>query len=121
VSDPQFTAQFTPHAGTLRGAISGELDLATAPRLIAAFDAALNTAALDHAGGVVLDLTAVGFIDSSGLRALLQSRDICAARELPFALTVTDGPVTRLLDLAGVQDWFTYQPADPATNRPAQP
>ncbi len=67
----------------------------------------------------MLDLAEVGFIDSSGLRSLLQARDACAARGLRFSLIVTDGPVSRLLDLAGVRDWFTYEPAPPPPGRPA--
>ena len=56
----------------------------------------------------VLDLRDVGFIDSSGLRGLLLCRDQAAALGIEFSLAVAKGTVSRLLDVAGVQDWFTY-------------
>ena len=66
--------------------------------------------ALDQtsAAASVLDLHHVGFLDSSGLRALFRCRDQAAAKGIGFSLAVSEGPVTRLLDVAGVRDWFTY-------------
>jgi anti-anti-sigma factor len=52
----------------------------------------------------------VTFIDSSGLRALLRCRDAATAQDVPFALAVGENPqVKRLLDIAGVEGWFTYE------------
>lgn len=57
---------------------------------------------------VVLDLREVTFMDSSGLRALLQAQDLARANHARFALSVGPGQVKKLLDLAGVADWFDH-------------
>jgi len=79
--------------------VHGELDLATAPRLCARLDAARAA----RVRRLVVDLTDVGFCDSTGLRALLG-----AGREIRidggrFAVAVQPGgPVARLFEVVGV-------------------
>jgi anti-anti-sigma factor len=62
-------------------AVTGELDLATAPRL----SKRLNEAALNGTGGIIVDLSETAFIDSSGLHALMVF-SIVATREAAMAL-----------------------------------
>ena len=57
----------------------------------------------------VLDVCGLQFLDSSGLRALLACRDRARSAGVPLTLAVAAGPVTRLLDVAGVRDWFHYE------------
>jgi len=104
-SDTLFTVHFEDVGGTLRGTVVGELDLLTEPELVGAFGAALDSGS---ATASVLDVRQVGFIDSSGLRALLLCRDHAVARGVDFSLALADGPVSRLLDVAGVRAWFAY-------------
>ena len=104
-SDTLFTVHIEETGDVLRGTVEGELDLLTEPELVGAFGQAIETTT---ATTCVLDLRQVGFLDSSGLRGLLLCRDAAAARDIAFSLGVDDGPVTRLLDLAGVRDWFAY-------------
>ena len=73
--------------------LSGELDLATVPRLSAA------VAEHDDAGLLVLDLTAVTFIDSTGVRVLIEADRSCARSGSRLAVLAGDGPVRRLLGL----------------------
>ena len=47
--------------------VEGEIDVATAPRLIAA----LNDAVSEAVRSVIIDLTSVGFMDSTGLGVLV--------------------------------------------------
>lgn len=70
----------------------GEIDLASAPLL----EEHLDTLADD----AIVDLTAVDFIDSTGLRVLIAAHE--ARDGLP--LVVTDGAVARLFDLTGVAE-----------------
>jgi anti-anti-sigma factor len=51
--------------------VSGEVDIATAPKLYAA----LNGGRTRDAASVVIDLRAVTFMDSTGLRVLLTARE----------------------------------------------
>jgi len=73
--------------------VSGELDLATVPQLSAA------VAEHHGAGLLVLDLTAVTFIDSTGVRVLIQADRSCARSGSRLVVLAGDGPVRRLLDL----------------------
>ena len=83
----------------------GEIDLATASRLRdhTRFHLA------DHAEIVVLDLTQVTFLDSSGLYALLQT-----AQADPHRLRILPGAAClRLFDIAGVRDELPLLDAEP--------
>jgi anti-anti-sigma factor len=90
----------------LRVQVSGELDLHRERELRGAVDALL---AQEPPARLVLDVSGVQFLDSSGLRALLVCRDHAREAGVPMRLAITPGPVTRLLNLAGVQTWFDYE------------
>ena len=82
--------------------VQGELDAYSAPTLDGAVDAALE----DGARSLVLDLAAVGFIDSSGLRSMIRARRLVG--DAPGALRIRNPqPATvRLLDITGLTDHF---------------
>jgi anti-anti-sigma factor len=83
--------------------VEGELDLATAPELASALEA------LDSGTGpVIVDLTEVGFVDSSGLSTLLQARQrLAGASGAPeLRLVVTRPSILRVLDVTGLADVF---------------
>lgn len=103
--DTLFNVHIEEVAGTLRGVVVGELDLLTEPELLDTFVRALERTTATRS---VLDLKQVGFMDSSGLRGVLLCREAAVARGVSFSLAVEQGPVTRLFDVAGVADWFTY-------------
>jgi anti-sigma B factor antagonist len=87
----------------------GELDMATAPLLQSAIDAA----ELGPKAMVVLDLQQLRFIDSTGLRAVLQVRERCRERGQEFAVTRGSAQVQRLLSVTGVdQHLSTVAPSD---------
>jgi anti-anti-sigma factor len=81
--------------------VDGELDMATADHLVAA-------AAELPAGHepLVLDLSNVSFLDSSGMRALLEVSDQAADRGRPTGLLHPSVAVTRLLDLVDLRSRF---------------
>jgi anti-sigma B factor antagonist len=81
-------------------AVSGEIDIATAPSLERALDAAIMTS---H-GAFVLDLSDVGFLDSSALHALLRARALLAREDRALAIVCPPGPVRRLFEVAGIAD-----------------
>jgi anti-anti-sigma factor len=101
-----FSVEVHPDAKRLRIAVGGELDIAVEQELVTRVREAI---AATEAPTVAMDLSDVSFIDSSGLRALLLCRDAAQARELALVLAVTDGPVRRLLEVAGVSSWFDYE------------
>jgi anti-sigma B factor antagonist len=76
-------------------AVEGEIDIATSPRLIAA----LNDVVTDSAAGVVVDLTAVEFMDSTGLALLVRAQRRMRKRARSFAVVCPDGPVRRIFEI----------------------
>lgn len=77
----------------------GELDIATAPMLESAFDAAFSDVAAEM---IVVDLRELSFIDSSGIHLLLRMNGACAGVD---RLRMINGSraVERMLDLTGVR------------------
>jgi anti-sigma B factor antagonist len=79
-------------------AVTGEIDLATAPRLRVAIDAAFASGAQD----LCIDLTDTTFMDSTGLHVLVDAAG--RADELGCTLTIVcpPGPVERVIGISGV-------------------
>jgi anti-anti-sigma factor len=90
----------------LRVEVEGELDVATAPLL----DEALKQAEASDAARIVIDLGGVSFIDSTGLRALLEANARDAEGEATGRLGITGGSdqAEKLFKLAGVRDKLPF-------------
>jgi anti-sigma B factor antagonist len=69
--------------GRHRLVLDGELDLTSADRLTSA----VGEICSDGAKELVLDVTALSFIDSTGLRAILNSKALCEETLCDFAIT----------------------------------
>lgn len=105
--DTTFTADSEQVLGTLRVRVAGELDLSSEPVVFEIVKGKLEKPNLHR---VVIDVTDVTFIDSSGLRALLRCRDEAARHDVSFTLQLGGNPqVERLLAVAGVESWFGYE------------
>jgi anti-sigma B factor antagonist len=97
---PAFSIDATTTAGgTSVLALGGELDMAAAASIRALVDAAGTR-------GLVLDLEAVTFVDSSALRELLHARLALAARGDRLVLAAVPRVVTRLLEITGTLELF---------------
>ena len=81
----------------------GELDMATQGELRAALEQQATR------GTVTLDLSGLRFIDTSGLRLVLETAE--ASRRKGFAFTVLPGipAVQRLFDVAGVTELVPFR------------
>ena len=75
-------------------------------------EAAVQEVADEGATGVTFDLESVGFIDSSGLRSLLQARERFGERNDSITLRSPQRATRRLLEVAGVLDHFTIDTKD---------
>lgn len=106
---PAFTVALRRRARTLVAVPNGELDIASAPLLIAAL-----REAPDDVERLVLDLRDLTFIDSSGLRLLVSEHD--RAREGGYALAIVGGApeVDRLLRLTRLDEALPLIDADAA-------
>jgi anti-anti-sigma factor len=79
----------------------GDLDIAT----VGEFRAALQDAAEEGAGVVVVDLSQVSFIDSSGLGAIVELHSRLRRSRRRLAVVAPDGSAAAvLLGLAGLRD-----------------
>jgi len=83
---------------------SGEIDLASASRL------GMSLAPFSGQA-VVLDLRGVEFMDSAGLKVLLNQRSRIEESGGELRLVVGEGVVARLLALTGVSDAFSISSA----------
>jgi anti-sigma B factor antagonist len=86
-------------------AAAGELDLSTSPAL----HAAANTTLTDSQP-LVVDLSAVSFIDSSGVSMLVQVFKVARDANLPLKLVIDSDQVRRLFRLTGLDKVFDTAP-----------
>ena len=106
-----FTVEVTEQPDGVRVTPRGELDVAT--------QSELRTVLEQHADApaITLDLRVLGFVDTSGLRLVLETAD--AARRDCRAFWVVPGPpaVQRLFDVAGVAGLVPFR-AEPDRSSP---
>jgi anti-sigma B factor antagonist len=85
--------------------LAGDLDLSTVPQLTGAIE---RTAALaPRPPRVAVDLTALEFCDSTGLRALIGAvREIEVLGGRAAVAVLPDGPFARLVELSGLREFL---------------
>ena len=102
--------------------LQGELDLVGSPLLAGE----LERAEADRPALVVLDVSALEFIDSAGLRVILGANARLRERGAELALTPGRPQVQRLLSITGIEELLRVVPAPqaaplPPTNGSAPP
>jgi anti-sigma B factor antagonist len=98
--------------GSARIDVRGEVDLAAEATLV---DQVSELATGPEAGVVLLDLSAVEFIDSSGVRALIRAHQAHGDR---VRLVAASDPVQRVLEIAGLTSGLGLDTSQPATETP---
>jgi anti-sigma B factor antagonist len=78
-------------------AAHGDIDLSTLAKAAATLDAAR-----EGARTLILDLRAVGFMDTSGLRLVIEERRRAAESDCRFAIVRGSSRVQRLFEIAGL-------------------
>jgi anti-anti-sigma factor len=89
--------------------LSGELDLATA----AGLESTVLGLFVKSVSAVELDLSRLTFMDSTGLRAVLRTQELCAEHGCDFLVIPGSGQVQRLLELTGTTDVLPLADAHP--------
>lgn len=97
----QFVVDSVEGASDVHISATGELDVATAPKLEEAIIGAVRMGK-----GVSLDLSGIDFLDSTGLRAVLGGLRRARAAEVHFSLDQTSPAVDRLLRVTGLVGEF---------------
>jgi anti-sigma B factor antagonist len=100
--------------------VVGEVDVLTAPRLLAAVSDALERAG---SGPVVVDLSEVSFLGSAGLAALVEAALAAERRQEPLRVVVDHTrPVIRPLEATGLDQVLRlYHSVSDALGSPADP
>lgn len=93
-----------PATGVVTIAVRGELDLETAPDLEKAVRDLLADAELR---AMDVDLTEVGFCDSSGIAVLDLGYHTAARQNVRFRVTGIRPPVRRVFEIVGILDALT--------------
>lgn len=83
-------------------ALSGELDPHTAPLLQREIDGVIT-----EGSDLVLDLSQLGFVDSSGLRVLISAQQQLADHGGTLVVRAPSETVRRLLEITGLVDHIT--------------
>lgn len=85
--------------------LNGELDLASAPDL----ERELREAEAENPTRVVIDLSGLGFMDSTGLQALLRTRERASGGTYELALRRGPHQVQRVFELTKTVDAFSFE------------
>ena len=86
--------------------VEGEIDVASASRLISA----LNNTVAEAVGSVVIDLTSVDFMDSTGLALLIDAHRRLTRRQKGFAVVCPPGPLRRVFEVTDMVDTLRVCP-----------
>ncbi|MGK5739474.1 STAS domain-containing protein [Micromonospora sp. URMC 103] len=93
---------FSDHQGAVAVTVTahGEIDLSTADELQREIEAAVA----GEAATVIVDLTAVSFLDSAGINVLLRGRRLADEQGKVYQVSNAHGMVQQLLRMTGVWD-----------------
>jgi anti-sigma B factor antagonist len=75
--------------------VEGEVDIASASRLITV----LNSSVAEAIKSVIVDLSHVGFMDSTGLALLINAHRRLTLRRKGFAVVCPPGPLRRVFEI----------------------
>ena len=103
-SSPLFRVDIEPERERVRVIPHGELDLATVGQL----EAKIEEVRSRGFTSIVLDLRQLSFMDSTGLRLMLELDAESRADGFRFAIIDSEGPVRRLLELTRIDGQFKH-------------
>ena len=103
----RFRCELQPHRDELWFVAEGELDLETSARVQAQLAEQMDSGFRT----LVLDLRAVTFVDSTGLRTVIEAQKAARSRGVGFALVPGPPQVQRLFELTGTSDLFPEPPS----------
>jgi anti-sigma B factor antagonist len=105
--DQEFGVTEHDEGGVLRIAVSGEVDVATAPLLRERLYQAIDRST----GPVVVDLLAVTFIDSTALGVLIGARERSEANGSVLRLVLKEARLMKIFEITGLTELFSMFPS----------
>ncbi|MEU8137789.1 STAS domain-containing protein [Streptodolium elevatio] len=118
---PALSITTTRHTDSVLVGVGGEIDMENSE----VFRTALLAAMDDNPSALRVDMSKVGFCDSTGLKALLAARSAAVQAGATFDIVAASDQVQHLLDVVGLPRTLhadAEPPQDaPAPRRPAPP
>jgi anti-anti-sigma factor len=90
--------------GTRTLVLRGELDMATADEL-----ETVIVSCVQSVSGLTLDLSQLTFMDSTGVKLILLTQDMCRVRRIGFRLTPGPRQVQRVFEIAGLVEYLPFR------------
>lgn len=100
-ADPApFAVRSVPAGNTLTLEVTGEIDMITAPEI-----ARMTDLAADGTSLVIVDLSDVSFVDSTGLNVLFTCRRMLDGRDIALRVVVPEAsPIRRVFEITQMTD-----------------
>lgn len=105
-STPGLTVQSEPHGAAVVLAVTGEVDLATAPQL----GEAIKEAMAREPKTLVVDLSGVGFLASAGMAVLIGCHQQAKGSDIGFRIVAAGSATFRPMELTGMTDEMSIYP-----------
>lgn len=83
--------------------VTGDIDLSNADQVKSSIESAIDSGAQK----IAVDLRSVGFMDSTGLRVLIESHEKLAGEEGELAIVATKGPIERLFEITALHRYLS--------------
>ena len=100
----ELTIRIEDQAGTSVLSVYGELDLSNSE----VFESAVRSAEERHRANLIVDLSGLQFIDSSGLAVLIRTANRSRENSNSLALLRGSAPVDRLFKLTGLTEHLPF-------------
>lgn len=100
--DPGFDVEVRPADEAVLVRVTGDVDLATSPKLRAALEEAIGAGA----DAVRLDMGGVTFLDSSGISVLVDAQQRLQEGSSKLVLHSVSDQIKRVLEISGLGSFF---------------
>ena len=104
--EDEFDIREEQRAGSSVISVCGEVDVATAVRFREFIEATID----NDVDTIVIDLTGVTFIDSTGLGVLIGARKRCDAKGRSLRIVVSEPRILKVFEITGLTELFEIQP-----------
>jgi anti-sigma B factor antagonist len=104
-----FTAEMDADGDQTVIRLAGDFDIEAAPDLILLATRAVTRPEMRS---LIIDMSGVGFMDSTGIAALVRAHHLCDSHGAEIHLRGVSVRVYKVLDITGLTDWFGLPDGD---------
>ena len=111
VSQPVLRATTTSIGTVQTVTVSGEMDVSTVPQVATLLDRAIS----ERPEILVLDLSDVGFCDSSGIHAVVKTHHRAETARICFRVIPPAGPARRVFEICSIDEFVSFVTVEDAS------